>query len=491
MKRGAGILMPISALPSPYGIGTLGSEAYRFVDFLHDANQSYWQILPIGPTGYGDSPYQSFSAFAFNPYFIDLDLLKKDGLLNAKELKKYQSLSDNGRIDYYNLYKNRDTVLKKAVSRFDIKDKKYKAFLKLNRFWLDDYALFMAIKKENGDIAFSNWSDELRLYQKDALNAARRRLADEMEYFKVVQYLFACQWAQLKKYANKKGIKIIGDIPIYVSPDSSELWARPELFRLDNERRPVEVAGCPPDAFSDDGQLWGNPLYDWDYHFRKDFDWWIGRIRHALSIYDVVRVDHFRGFEGYYAIPAADDTARNGVWRMGPGISFINAIKNALPNAEIIAEDLGYLTRGVREMLSHSNFPGMKVLQFAFDASGESDYLPHNYQKNCIVYTGTHDNTTTADWISTAPKADVKFCKEYLGVSNKVENFTIDIIRCGYSSVSDVCIVPLADWLNLGSEARINTPSTLGNNWDWRAQHTDITKNLGKEIARLTKIYKR
>ncbi len=491
MKRGAGILMPISALPSPYGIGTLGSEAYRFVDFLHSSRQRYWQILPIGPTGYGDSPYQSFSAFAFNPYFIDLDLLKEDGLLTAKELKKYQPMSNNSRIDYHNLYKTRDIVLKRAVSRFDLKDKKYKAFLKKNRFWLNDYALFMALKKENGDISFSLWQDDLRLYHKKTIDSARERLADEVDYYKVVQFLFLQQWGALKRYANKKGIKIIGDIPIYVSPDSSELWARPELFSLDDERHPVEVAGCPPDAFSADGQLWGNPLYDWDYHFRNDFDWWIGRINHALSIYDVVRIDHFRGFEGYYAIPAGDDTARNGVWRMGPGISFINAVKNALPDAEIIAEDLGYLTRGVREMLSHSEFPGMKVLQFAFDASGESDYLPHNYEKNCIVYTGTHDNTTTSDWIATAPKADIKFCKQYLGVSEKTVDFTTEIIRCGLCSVSDVCIVPLADWLNLGKEARINTPSTLGDNWDWRAKDTDFSKSLAKEIAQLIKIYKR
>ncbi len=491
MNRGSGVLMPISSLPGAHGIGSLGKEAFAFVDFLEKSAQKYWQILPIGPTGYGDSPYQSFSAFAFNPYFIDLDLLCADKLLSAKDIKKYDFGEHDLVIDYYKLYKSRDLVLKKAVGRFDKNDKGFKKFLKENVFWINDYALFMALKKENNDVSFTCWGDDIRLQNKKAMAAAKTRLAGEIEFYCVVQYLFYRQWTALKRYANKKGISIIGDIPIYVSPDSSELWAQPELFQLDKNRMPTEVAGCPPDGFSADGQLWGNPLYDWDYHAATEFSWWIMRIKYACDIYDVVRIDHFRGFEGYYAIPAGDDTARNGRWKMGPGLSFINAVNDALPQAPIIAEDLGFLTKGVYEMLRYSGYPGMKVLQFAFDSRDESDYLPHNYPKNCIVYTGTHDNTTTEDWKTSAPKEDVKFCKKYLGLSKKDENFTRTFIRCAMASVSNVCITPFADWINLGIEGRINTPSTLGGNWCWRADKASFTKDLSGEIAQMTRLYGR
>ncbi len=490
MKRGSGILMPISSLPSKHGIGSLGKEAYKFVDFLEKASQKYWQILPVGPTGYGDSPYQSFSAFAFNPYFIDLDMLCKEKLLTKKEISSFDYGDSDLDIDYYKLYKTRELILKKAVKRFDKTDKSYIKFVKENAFWLEDYALFMAIKKDNGDESYTTWKDNLRMRTKKAVKEAKARYESEAQYYCVVQYFFYKQWQSLKSYANDKGVAIIGDIPIYVSPDSSELWANPELFQLDDNRHMTEVSGCPPDAFSKDGQLWGNPLYDWDYHTSTDFEWWIKRMKHACSIYDVVRIDHFRGFEGYYAIPAKDDTAKNGRWRMGPSVAFINALKNAMPGAEIIAEDLGFLTPGVHELLRQSGYPGMKVLQFAFDSREESDYLPHNYNKNSIVYTGTHDNTTTEDWKISANPEDVEFCKKYLNITDDAD-FTNACIRAAMSSVADVCIIPMADWLNLGKEARINTPSTLGENWRWRAEKGAFTKELSVYIADITNIYGR
>ncbi len=490
MKRGSGILMPISSLPSQYGIGGLGASAYEFVDFLKLSKQHYWQILPLGPTGYGDSPYQSFSAYAFNPYFVDLDMLCEQKLLTAEELKKETLTAQSSPIDYNSLYKTRGNILKKAVRRFNLKDKDYVAFTKQNAFWLDDYALFMAIKQQNGDGSFTGWDKPLRTYDKQVVAETKKKLGTKLNYFKVVQYMFFSQYMALKKYANDNGIEIIGDIPIYVSPDSSDLWANPELFQVGKNGQLTGVAGCPPDAFSSTGQLWGNPLYDWDYHSATGFEWWMRRIKYALTIYDTVRIDHFRGFEGYYSIPAGAKTAKNGRWRMGPGIHFINTLKATMPEAKIIAEDLGFLTLGVYEMLRHSGFPGMKVLQFAFDSRDESDYLPHNYPRNSIVYTGTHDNTTTNDWQKSAPKADVEFCRRYLNLQ-KGEDVTRPMVRAAMASVSDVCIVPLQDWLGLGKQARINTPSTLGDNWQWRVNGDMLTKKLSKEIADITELFGR
>ncbi len=490
MKRGAGILMPISSLPSPYGIGSLGKQAYEFADFLCASKQKYWQILPIGPTGYGDSPYQSFSAFANNPYFIDLDTLCKEKLLTKAEINKADFGDDNLSIDYFKLYKNRKPLLEKAVSRFNLKTKSYLNFVKKNKEWLVDYALFMAIKQENDMVSFTQWDEALRTREPKAIKAAQKHLEKEIVFWQVVQYFFFTQWQNLKSYANKKGIEIIGDIPIYVSPDSSDLWANPELFQVDKKGRLTEVAGCPPDAFSADGQFWGNPLYDWDYHSATDYAWWIKRMQYAFSVYDVVRIDHFRGFEGYYAIAANAKNAKKGRWRMGPGAAFINAIKTKMPNAQIIAEDLGFLTPGVHELLRLSGYPGMKVLQFAFDSREESDYLPHNYEKNSVVYTGTHDNTTTCDWQISAPKADVDFCKKYLNIK-KGDDFTRACVRSAMGSVSDVCVIPMADWLALGKKARINTPSTLGENWLWRIEVNRADNKLAKEIAEITMMYGR
>ncbi len=490
MKRGAGVLLPISALASPYGIGSLGKSAYDFVDFLEKAKQKYWQILPLGPTGYGDSPYQSFSAFANNPYYIDLDMLCKDELLKQSEIDSVDFGEDTGDIDYYKLYQNRKPLLEKAVARFEKKSKKYTRFLKENKFWLDDYALFMALKVEHDMCSYTLWVEKIRLREEKAIKSATARLAKEIEFWCVVQYLFYKQWKKLKTYANSKGIQIIGDIPIYVSPDSSDLWAQPELFQMDKDRRPVEVAGCPPDAFSEDGQLWGNPLYDWDYHSSTEYAWWVKRMEYALKTYDVVRIDHFRGFAGYYAIPYGATTAKTGRWRIGPAIAFVDVLNEKLPNAQIIAEDLGFLTSDVLALLKHSGYPGMKVLQFAFDSREASDYLPHNYSRNTIVYTGTHDNTTTEDWQKSAPPADVEFCKRYLDITPD-RSFTRTLIRAAFGSVSDTCIIPMADWLELGEEARINTPSTLGGNWVWRVGKTALSDKLAQEIALITRTYGR
>ena len=353
--RTSGILMPVSSLPSPYGIGSLGAEAYRFVDFLAAAGQRYWQILPIGPTGYGDSPYQSFSAFAANPYFIDLDALEQRGLLTHDEIARFDFGPDAPEgIDYGALFRTRFAVLELAVRRFDAGEDAFRDFCAANAFWLDDYALFMALKAENGMRAFSLWPKDVRARRPAALAAARARLAGQVRFWQVVQYLFYEQWAALKAYANAKGVEFIGDIPIYVSPDSSDLWADPSLFQVDADGALTEVAGYPPDAFAADGQLWGNPLYNWDVHLKTGCAWWIRRLRHASAVYDVVRIDHFRGFESYYAIPARDKTAVNGVWRKGPGTAFIDVIRRKLPDVRIIAEDLGYLTDDVKALLRAS-----------------------------------------------------------------------------------------------------------------------------------------
>ena len=486
--RTAGILFPVSSLPSPYGIGNFGHKAYEFVDFLVKAKQTYWQILPLGPTGYGDSPYQSFSAFALNPYFIDLDTLAGQNLLTHEEINSFYFGDKADSIDYNSLFLNRKPLLSKAVARFSQGDWAFIEYKKNNAHWLPDYALFMALKAAHGMVSYTLWEEALRTRDAESIENAKEQHRDEIIFWETIQFFAHTQWTTLKRYANERGIKIIGDIPIYVSPDSSDLWANNKLFQTDKEGRPTEVAGVPPDAFSADGQLWGNPLYDWDAHFNQGFAWWIKRLQHAKELYDVVRIDHFRGFAGYYAVPFGDETAKNGRWRMGPGISIIHAMQEA--DMQIIAEDLGYLTYDVIELLRQSGFPGMKVLQFAFDSREESDYLPHNYPKNTVVFTGTHDNTTTEDWQYSAPPADVLFAKEYLNIKEE-DDFPLAFIRSCFASVADTAIIPIADWLTLGKEARINTPSTTQGNWLWRAQDGVINDELAEKIARLTKVYGR
>ena len=484
--RACGILMPVFSLPGPFGIGTLGEEAFAFVDFLARAKQTYWQILPIGPTGYGDSPYQSFSAFAGNPYFIDYRILAREGWLTEAEIPAEVPV---GPVDYGALYQERPVVLQKAADRLlAAPTEAYNTFCEEQSFWLEDYALFMAVKAEQGQAGLCDWPDALRTRQPEAIAAAKERLAGPMGYFKAVQFFFYTQWNALKAYANRKGIQLVGDIPIYVSPDSSDLWTRPELFQTDGQMHLTQVAGCPPDAFAADGQLWGNPLYDWPRHEAEDFAWWKRRMKHATSIYDVVRIDHFRGFESYYAIPAGNKTAAGGHWEKGPDRAFIHAMHEALGEGGIIAEDLGYLTPEVKAMLAASGYPGMKIMQFAFDSRESGNYLPYTYTRRSVVYTGTHDNVTTEGWRQNASPEDVHYACRYLQC--KPEDLTEAMICACLSSVSDMAVIPLADWLHLGPEARINTPSTQGSNWQWRLT-TPLTGLLADHIADLTTLYDR
>ena len=484
--RASGILMPVFSLPGPFGIGTLGKEAFRFVDFLASARQTYWQILPIGPTGYGDSPYQSFSAFAGNPYFVDFRILAEQGLLTEDEVPAALPV---GPIQYGALYNERPILLKKAADRL-LADPtpEYAAFCQAQSFWLDDYALFMAVKAEQHQAGLGDWPDDLRTREPAALAAAKERLAEPIGYFKAIQFFFYTQWNALKAYANRKGILLVGDIPIYVSPDSSDLWTRPELFQTDGKVHLTQVAGCPPDAFAADGQLWGNPLYDWPRHEAEGFAWWKRRMQHATAIYDVVRIDHFRGFESYYSIPASNKTAAGGKWVKGPDRAFINAMHEALGEGGIIAEDLGYLTPEVKAMLTASGYPGMKIMQFAFDSRESGNYLPYTYTRNSVVYTGTHDNVTTEGWRKNASPEDVAYACRYLRCTP--EDLTEAMICACLSSVSDMAIIPLADWLHLGEDARINTPSTSGSNWQWRLTKP-LSIDLSRHIAALTVLYDR
>ena len=489
--RAGGILMHITSLPSRYGIGTMGKEAKRFVNFLEESGQTYWQILPVCPTSYGDSPYQSFSSFAGNPYLIDLELLCEDGLLTEEECGSYFWGKTEAEVDFGVLYENRYALLRKAYARFLNKTPKdFSAFCDKEKDWLSDYAMFMALKEANGGVSWFEWKKEQKFREKDAMEKAAEEYREEIGFYQMLQYLFFKQWRRLKAYANKKGILIIGDVPIYVAGDSADVWANPDQFYLDQELNPIEVAGCPPDAFSEDGQLWGNPLFRWDVMKEDGYRWWTKRIQAMAKLYDVVRIDHFRGFDSYYAIPAADTTARNGEWKKGPGMDLFRTLEEKLGKLPIIVEDLGFLTPSVRKLLKDSGFPGMKVLQFAFDTREESDYLPHNYEKNCVVYTGTHDNDTVLGWMRTAPKDCVSFAKKYLKLTRK-EGYHWGMMRGAWASVSDLAIVPMQDILGLGSRARMNTPATLGCNWKWRAEKKDINRKLAKKVKKYMKLYKR
>ena len=487
--RASGILLPVSSLPSPYGIGTLGRSAYEFVDFLQEAGQAYWQVLPIGPTSYGDSPYQSFSTFAGNPYFLDLDIFCDQGLLTKEECLEDHWGDDPEQVDYKALWDARFVLFRKAFARGK-EESAMKKFREENRWWLEDYALYMAVKAQMEDRSWITWDEDIRLRRPEALARYREELWEDVDFYIFLQYHFYEQWGALRKYANQKGVKLIGDIPIYVALDSADVWAEPEQFQLDEDCRPIDVAGCPPDAFSADGQLWGNPLYRWEDMKENQYAWWVRRLRHNVQLFDMTRIDHFRGFAGYYAIPYGDKTAKNGEWRKGPGIDFFRSVKKQLGKMDLIAEDLGFLTPDVKKMLKASGYPGMKVLQFAFDSREESDYLPHNYDKNCVVYTGTHDNDTTAGWFETAPKADVRFAKKYLGVRYNRDGAWA-FIRAAMASVANLAVTPMQDFLNLGSEARMNTPSTLGGNWMWRMQEGAASPELAAKIRDVTKLYGR
>lgn len=553
-KRSCGVLMHISSLPSPYGIGTMGKEAYKFVDFLHDSGMSYWQLLPICPTSYGDSPYQSYCIYAGNPYFIDLDLLYGMGLICKKDFEQAGINTDdinadcgNGSIaepsysyvDYGDLYKKRYAVLKKAsdtffekfienhsefienrserkegylsseksgvntagssgpqgtILRFRHTDitQDYKRFCAENAVWLDSYSLFMALKEYNGGESWYNWKDGCSRYESPGVSAFEMSNVKNIEFWKITQYLFFFQWFALKEYAESRNIGIIGDLPIYVSIDSVDVWKNPELFQLDENRMPKEVSGCPPDNFSKEGQLWGNPLYDWERMERDDFKWWIRRIEYMCKIYDVLRIDHFRGFESYYAIPYKTGDALKGRWKQGPGMKIFNALFKHSGRKRIIAEDLGFLTEGVKNLLKNSGFPGMKVIEIAFDSRDPAakDYLPHNFIRNCVAYTGTHDNDTLLGWLSSASEADVNFAKAYLRIKDDSE-FNWDVIAALLATVASTCIIQAQDLLDLGSEARMNTPSTVGKNWKWRANKGDFNSRLAKKVKEMLTLYNR
>ena len=490
LTRSAGVLLPVSSLPSKYGIGTFGQAAREWVDFFSRAKQRYWQVLPLGPTSFGDSPYQSFSAFAGSPLYIDLELLCRQGLLKKGRCKRTDWGSDPSAVDYDRVRAGREKLLRKAFSRFE-DQKALQKFRRQNKAWVEDYALFMALKEKMGDKPWTQWEEGLRLRDPAVLARWKERCQEDVDYHVFTQYLFFQQWGELKAYANSKGIKIIGDAPIYVAMDSADVWAQPQLFQLDEDNVPTEVSGCPPDAFSEDGQLWGNPLYRWDVMKEDGYAWWMARIRANLSMYDVLRIDHFRGLESYYAIPYGEETARNGRWRPGPGMDFIKKINATLENAPILAEDLGLLTPAVHKLLRNSGYPGMKVLQFAFSAGEESDYLPHNLPTHCVVYTGTHDNDTTRGWWDTAAPADLQLALDYLGLEDARDG-TWAFIRAALGSVAELAIVPFQDYLDLGSQARMNIPSTLGGlNWRWRCPKDAATKKLAKKMARLTTIYGR
>lgn len=488
--RESGILMHISSLPGPYGIGTMGKQAYEFVDFLEQAGQSYWQILPLNPTGYGDSPYQSLTACGGNHYLIDLDLLIREGLLEEQEVTALNWGSREDRVDFGTLYAHRLTVLAKAFARF-VPDEDYHRFVKENRDWLEDYAIFMALKAENGGKPWLEWEENLKNHEPSALAEKRAALNDQVELQYFLQYIFDKQWNELRAYANGKGIRIIGDVPIYVPLDSADVWAAPELFQLDENRHPEVVAGCPPDAFAVDGQLWGNPIYDWQKMHDTGYGWWIRRLKAAEKLYDVVRIDHFRGFESYWAVPYGDKTARNGSWIKGPGMDFIRMLHTAFPRLDFIAEDLGFMTKEVRQLQLDSGYPGMKIMEFAFDSREESDYLPHLYPVDSICYTGTHDNVTLQQWFDEASPEDVAYAKAYLGLHEE-EGYVWGMIRGAMGSVSRLCVVQMQDYLELGKEARMNFPGTVSMaNWTWRAKAGFDSPALAQKIGYLTKIYGR
>lgn len=491
ITRSSGILMHITSLPNPYGIGTFGKEAYRFVDFLVKAGQKYWQILPLGPTGVGDSPYQSFSAFAGNPYFIDFHLLEQEGLLEKKDYDGIDFGNNLEKVDYVKIFYNKMTILRIAFKNSKGKYRnELKKFRDENKSWLEDYALYMAVKDKFNLKSWQEWDEDIKLRKKAALDYYKEELKEEIEYWIFLQYLFLKQWTVLKDYANKSGIRIIGDIPIYVAEDSADTWANSELFLFDENKRPIVVSGCPPDDFASTGQLWGNPIYRWTYLQEVGYKWWIERIRANTKLYDVIRIDHFRGFESYWEIPYGDLTAENGKWVKGPGIKLFNSIKEELGEVDIIAEDLGYLTEEIIDLRIATGYPGMKVLEFAFDIREESSYLPHNYDKNCVVYTGTHDNDTVIGWFETTPKSNVDFAKRYLMLSKK-EGYNWGFIRGALSSTGILAVAQLQDYLGIGSEGRMNIPSTLGGNWQWRVKQEDLTNRLAKKISKITKLYGR
>ena len=496
MNRTAGILLPITSLQSKYGIGGFSKSAYDFVDWFKEAGQCYWQILPLVPTSYGDSPYQSFSTYAGNPYFIDLDALIEEGVLTEEEVTAEDWGSDPSDIDYEKIYNSRYKLLRKAYERSNVSQNwEYNQFVYENAWWLKDYALFMAVKNFFGGVTWTEWPEDIRLRYGYSVEYYQRELYYDIEFQQYMQYVFFKQWKALKAYANDQGVQIIGDIPIYVAMDSADVWACPELFYLDEENVPFEVAGCPPDGFSATGQLWGTPFYRWDYHRNTGFGWWMGRLSHCFKMYDVVRIDHFRGFDEYYAIPYGEDSAVNGRWKNGPGVDLFWKMFEDLGEHKVIAEDLGYMTDGVRRLVKDSGFPGMKVLEFAFDSrdtGSASDYLPHNYIENSVAYTGTHDNETLTGWFQSIDEKERNMARKYICDEVTPDDklywkFICEVLK----SHSHMCIIPFQDYLGLDNSARMNQPSTVGKNWRWRVTEEQLSEKLQKEIREVTRRYGR
>ncbi|MCR5418050.1 MAG: 4-alpha-glucanotransferase [Lachnospiraceae bacterium] len=509
--RESGILQPIFSLPSRFGIGSFSKEAFEFVDFLYKSGVGYWQILPVGPTGFGNSPYQPFSAFAGNPYFISIEDLIEEGYLTWDEANGAFFGSDPESVDYGALYENRDNLLRIAFSRFSEKgdQKEYKAYQKKEAYWLTDYALFMAIKKDQDQKSWQDWEDGLKKRKKAAIDKAKKELADEIEFVFFKQYLFDLQLRKLHAYAASKNVKIIGDLPFYVSLDSADAWSHPEVFCMDKDLKPTLVAGCPPDAFCADGQLWGNPLYDWDKLAEDGYDWWVRRIERNYEFYDVIRLDHFHGFESYYAVPFGAQNARKGEILKGPGMKLFDTLTKKLSahctddftgsspadkkkkRLPMIAEDLGNNTPENEKLLADSGFPGMKVLQYAF-TSWDSYYVNHKHERNCVVYTGTHDNTPLRAWVEEINEGERDFARRYINSMNTDYGaFVWDMIREAYRSVADLCIVPLTDYLTKGKEARINMPGSGEGNWQWRLKPNFLSDDLARSIRGLAEIYGR
>ena len=491
--RSAGILLPVSAIKSKYGIGCFSKDAYEFIDWLREAEQEYWQILPLGQTGFGDSPYQSFSSFAGNPYYISLEDLVEEGLLKEEEIEEKQGTERE--IDYKWLYETRIPILKKAFERFDNKNEEFFNFTTENIKWLEDYALFMALKEYYDGLPWYEWDFDVRMNQEKAIEKLLPKLEKNIELWKFIQFKFYSQWNKLKEYANKKKIKIIGDIPIYVSYDSVDVWANPALFELEPDKTPINVSGCPPDGFSKTGQLWGNPLYKWEVHEESGFLWWIERINHCFKMFDALRIDHFRGFDEYYSIPYGSKDATNGEWKKAPGKALFKKLKEKLGNKEIIAEDLGFVTESVKELLDLCQFPGMKVFQFGFDVrdkGSKNEHLPHNYTENSVAYTGTHDNPTIVSWFFEISKKERELVRNYLcDYYTPDSEMNFPIIGALMRSNSSLVIIPMQDYLGLDSRARINTPSTTGTNWKWRSLEKDFSKEIQQKIKSITGVMRR
>ena len=487
--RGSGILMHITSLPGPYGVGTLGKESYKFADFLHKAGQRYWQVLPLTPTGYGDSPYQSCSAFAGNPYLIDLDMLAEQGLLTQEEINACDWGMDETKVDFGLLYENRLKLLRKAYSRFRDEDEACAKFRARNDSWLPPYVDYMGLKEQNGGKPWYEWEDGLKYCYRETASFCFHTSYEDIQFHCFVQYLFYTQWQALRTYCHNLGISIIGDVPIYVPYDSVEVWSGPQWFCLDENLTPTAVAGCPPDYFSADGQLWGNPLYRWERHKQDGYGWWLRRLQAASKLYDVIRIDHFRGFAGYYAIPYSAKTARDGKWLPGPGLDFLETVKKYLPETPMIAEDLGYLTPDVHKLRDDSGYPGMRVLEFAFDGSSENPYLPYNHIQNSVCYTGTHDNMPLKQWLDESGAETAALASDYMG---QPQNPVWGMIRLCMASVSDLAVVQMQDYLELGAEARMNFPGTCtGSNWTWRAESGFASDALAEKIKDLTRTYGR